>query len=282
MRAGVWRAADIFLSLVDNIQETFGLTPVEAMAAGLPSVVSDWDGYKDTVRDGIDGFRIPTGIPPAILGEAMIDRFAAGLDTYGGYLARSASMVVVDIAAAASALGKLLVDGNLRRQMGDAARQRAVATFDWRVVLEQYQGVIDALAERRRAAPTAESPRPRKWPARLPPFEMFGNYATRRLSGQDIVRLAPEVNPEVIAYIASAEKAIIRDQAVFIANGQRLVELVGRRGPVSISDLLQNEAEEARRLSLRTLLMLAKFGVIAIESPEAPRGNSVFSPDAGR
>ena len=54
------RAADAFVSLSDNIQETFGLTPVEAMAAGLPCVVSDWNGYKDTVVDGETGFRIPT------------------------------------------------------------------------------------------------------------------------------------------------------------------------------------------------------------------------------
>ena len=51
-------AADAFISLADSIQESFGLTPVEAMAAGLPVVVSDWDGYRDTVREGIDGFRI--------------------------------------------------------------------------------------------------------------------------------------------------------------------------------------------------------------------------------
>ena len=38
-----------FLSLVDCLQETFGLTPVEAMASGLPVVVSDWNGYRDTV-----------------------------------------------------------------------------------------------------------------------------------------------------------------------------------------------------------------------------------------
>jgi glycosyltransferase involved in cell wall biosynthesis len=46
--------------LSDNIQETFGIVPIEAMAAGLPVVVLDWDGYKNTVRDGIDGFRVPT------------------------------------------------------------------------------------------------------------------------------------------------------------------------------------------------------------------------------
>ena len=26
------------------------------MAAGLPLVVSDWSGYRDLVRDGVDGF----------------------------------------------------------------------------------------------------------------------------------------------------------------------------------------------------------------------------------
>ena len=42
----IWSVADIFISLADNIQETFGLTPIEAMAAGLPAIVSDWNGYR--------------------------------------------------------------------------------------------------------------------------------------------------------------------------------------------------------------------------------------------
>jgi starch synthase len=58
-RQTAWAGADVFCSLSDNIQETFGIVPIEAMAAGIPVVVADWDGYKDTVRDGIDGFRIP-------------------------------------------------------------------------------------------------------------------------------------------------------------------------------------------------------------------------------
>lgn len=57
IRRDVWFAADIFVSLPDNIQETFGITPIEAMAAGLPAVVTDWDGYRDTVEEGITGYR---------------------------------------------------------------------------------------------------------------------------------------------------------------------------------------------------------------------------------
>ena len=60
--AGVNRNAsgDVFLSLPDNIQETFGLVVVEAMASGLPVLGSDWDGYRDLVVHGETGFLVPT------------------------------------------------------------------------------------------------------------------------------------------------------------------------------------------------------------------------------
>ena len=77
-----WCAADVFVSISDNIQETFGITPVEAMASGLPVLVSDWNGYRDTVRDGIEGFRIATLLPRAGLGADLADRHAAGIDSY--------------------------------------------------------------------------------------------------------------------------------------------------------------------------------------------------------
>ena len=60
LRFDVWRAADLVVSLVDNIQETFGLVIVEAMASGLPVVATDWDGYRDLVDDGRTGLLVPT------------------------------------------------------------------------------------------------------------------------------------------------------------------------------------------------------------------------------
>ena len=56
VRTGAWHAADVFLSLPDNIQETFGLVVVEGMASGLPVVGSDWDGYRDLIVDGETGY----------------------------------------------------------------------------------------------------------------------------------------------------------------------------------------------------------------------------------
>ena len=59
LRFDVWRAADLVVSLVNNIQETFGLVIVEAMASGLPVVATDWDGYRDLVDDGRTGLLVP-------------------------------------------------------------------------------------------------------------------------------------------------------------------------------------------------------------------------------
>ena len=49
-----WSASDVFCPS-QTISRKAGLTPLEAMAAGLPCVVSDWDGYRDTVVDGETG-----------------------------------------------------------------------------------------------------------------------------------------------------------------------------------------------------------------------------------
>ena len=45
-----WAGADVFCSLSDNIQETFGITPVEAMASGSPVIAFAKGGVLDTVK----------------------------------------------------------------------------------------------------------------------------------------------------------------------------------------------------------------------------------------
>ena len=93
---GLWAAGDIFLSLIDNMQESFGLTPIEAMAAGLPRVISDWDGYRDSVKHGEDGFLVPTRQPPPGAGGDLAKLLLDGRDLYGGYLAKTALSVAID------------------------------------------------------------------------------------------------------------------------------------------------------------------------------------------
>ncbi|MBP6250647.1 MAG: glycosyltransferase family 4 protein [Leptothrix sp. (in: Bacteria)] len=185
-----WAAADIFTSLSDNVQETFGLTPIEAMAAGLPCVVSDWDGYRDTVRDGLDGFRVPTVSPPAGSGVDLAERYDLGLDNYDFYCGQLCELVAVDVDAAAQAFARLLGDAELRQRMGAAGRERARRVYDWQVVIGQYQALWARLDDERRHTPDLHGGLPMATaPDRMDPFGMFAGYATRILADQDLLML---------------------------------------------------------------------------------------------
>lgn len=124
-RNTAWACADVFCSLSDNIQETFGIVPIEAMAAGLPVVVSDWDGYKDTVRHGIDGYRVPTLMPAAGLGADMAFRHALEIDNYDVYCGNTCSVVAVDVEKAAKFLSLLFASPALRQRCASKWVKRA-------------------------------------------------------------------------------------------------------------------------------------------------------------
>lgn len=175
-----WQGADVFVSLSDNIQETFGLTPVEAMAACLPVVVSDWNGYMDTVRDGVDGYRIRTILPPAGAGADLALRHAIGADPYDYYIGRASLATVVEPAALAAALTRLAAEPQLRHAMGAAGLQRAREMFDWPVILRQYAALAGELGSIRQAA-GAQAAQP--WIARGDPFARFAHFASAQLQG---------------------------------------------------------------------------------------------------
>src|SRR5262249_11180403 len=144
------------------------------------SIVSDWNGYRDSVRHGVDGFRIPTVSMPPGTGSDIADRYDWGIDSYDFYVFHGSQLVAVDIDAAAEAYRKLISDQSLRKRMGDAARQRALVHFDWSVVRARYVSLWEELAERRRADPDFhEASAPRRRPDRADPFTMFASYPTQ-------------------------------------------------------------------------------------------------------
>jgi phosphatidylinositol alpha-mannosyltransferase len=57
--------ADVFIAPALG-QESFGLVLVEAMAAGVPVVASDIAGYREVVRDDVNGILVPPGNPAAL------------------------------------------------------------------------------------------------------------------------------------------------------------------------------------------------------------------------
>src|SRR5205807_184608 len=128
-------AADVFVSPIDNIQESFGLTVVEAMACGLPQVVPDWNGYRDTVIDGDTGFLIPTywaKCDDDLCNIAAMFAQGSGYDHFA-----MAQSVAMDIRAYRDALRRLIYDEALRLKMSDSSVRRS-ALFSWAAVIDQH------------------------------------------------------------------------------------------------------------------------------------------------
>ncbi len=130
----IYSACDIFVSPADNIQETFGLVLVEALAAGLPIVASDWSGYRDIVSKE-NGFTIPTLWDSTI--AATVSPVAA-LCGFSGTRHALAQRTVLDTGALYRSL-KVLVDSpELRGTFGVASRTRALQEFAWPKIIEKY------------------------------------------------------------------------------------------------------------------------------------------------
>jgi glycosyltransferase involved in cell wall biosynthesis len=109
------RSADVIVSV--PWYEPFGIAPVEAMACGVPVVVSAVGGHLDTVIDGVTGLHVPPRVPSALAGR----------------------------------LRRLLTDPRLGPALGSAAATRVRERYGWgRIAAETeavYNRVIDDRAD---------------------------------------------------------------------------------------------------------------------------------------
>lgn len=181
-RKAALSGADVFMFLIDNIQETFGLAPLEGMAAGLPLLVSDWDGMKDTVSDDV-GFRITTRTLPGQYYAQEALRYQGGTDSYVQYCAATSALTELDLPELTARILQLARDPDLRRKMGAAGRARVQARYDWAQVVPQMQALW-AEQDARRQASTARSLRYKAdaLPVAPSPMHLFGSYPTTQVT----------------------------------------------------------------------------------------------------
>lgn len=68
----VLQIADVYVH--PSFQDGLGLAPLEALACGVPVIVSEDTGMKEFVHQGINGFVVPTGERDALI--ATLEQFA--------------------------------------------------------------------------------------------------------------------------------------------------------------------------------------------------------------
>jgi len=275
VRKDIWAVGDIFSSLVDNIQETFGLSPVEAMACGMPVVVADWDGYRETVRDGIDGFLIPTLMTPPGFGDTMAHRHFAGIDTYDMYIAAAALNVAVDAKAAAEAYIQLIENPDLRQRMGAAGRTRAKETFEWKRVYGLYRDLWGDLNGRRQSAQQRAPRKPGMSlnPAHPDPFRLFAHYTTHTFGGRARVlnvegRSLEEWRKTLALPLLTTGHATMLDVEGIAA----LHVVLGENGgSATVNEILQALGTRRREQTIRSISWLTKAGLLEIADPTIVR-----------
>ncbi len=177
LKKQIFAAADVFVSPSDNIQEAFGLTLVEAAQAGLPAIVSDWDGYKDIVVHGETGFRVPTLAPAK---TEKLDTLARILRNGHHQLLRS-QQTAINIGKLQEAIAQLVGDIPLRKRMGEAAKKRAAQLYTFDAVVEQWLTFWQELAQAPISKEEEESIRAAKHPFALNFGEAFACYASGHL-----------------------------------------------------------------------------------------------------
>ncbi len=105
-------ASDIFLSLA--YEESFGLSVIEAMAAGLPIVGPQAGAIPEIITDGKEGFLVP------------LPDFAGGS---GEQLS--------------TAIAKLAANADLRKKMGETGQKKVAEKFSLTVVLKKLEEIYE-------------------------------------------------------------------------------------------------------------------------------------------
>ncbi|ATC63995.1 hypothetical protein CMV30_08570 [Nibricoccus aquaticus] len=193
LRPLYYQAADIFLLPADSIIEGSTVTPLEAMASGIPVLSADWDGARDSIEEGKTGYLIPTRIMPGALDP--VETLSPASQRAADFL-HVAQMVWIDPELWKTRWLSLLRDPALRATLGQAGRQRVESHFSWPPVRQRLFSLWDDLLALARAESPASAATRREAASTLgrptPYTSLFSNYATASWdSSRDRFRLSP-------------------------------------------------------------------------------------------
>ncbi len=185
IKLSIYSAADIYISLSDNLQETFGISVVEAMAAGLPAVVSDINGYKELIKDGENGFKVPT---------IWTDRFdmtrLADIMNFETMQLMLAQCMAVDTEKLLQYLHELINSESLRESMGVCEQNIARKKYLWSDIIPLYEKLWGNLYEQSVSytgdIPVEENPFLNDY------LTLFSHYPTSILKNNDICSITPD------------------------------------------------------------------------------------------
>jgi hypothetical protein len=244
-------AADIFVAHGDNIQEAFSVSLIEAMAAGLAVVATDWAGHREFIDDGENGLLVRTALSP--LGDEL-----PLLTAYAGPSVeqRLSASTAVDLKGLGDALQMLIASPEIRTRLGNEARAFIRSNCSWPKVIAQYDDLwYSQSAAKKRHAPQASTG------GFVPVNRVFEGYASSSPAGTPMLASAcrEQEQQQIIAALGK-DPRFNRDMF------GRIVGYIGEaQGPVAQSEVLRYllAANGTSRSNAEAhLARLIKYGVL--------------------
>ena len=255
----LYSASDVFIAPSDSIQESFGLVVIEAMASGLPVVVSDWNGYKELVIHGETGFKVPTY-------WARCDRMISPVAPLTSWLINHLYLgqsVCVDLGRMEEYLLALVENPDLRSRMGEKAREHVVTNYDWKGVVKRYEELwMELKGEAKRRG--REIKRVLSFEPQY--FRVFNHYPTEVLDEESEIKLT-ESGKELLRGESKtvefyAEMKALLDPGV-------MEEVVTKLGEIDrwvrigeIADMIKETHGVPSEIVIFQIMWMMKYGVL--------------------
>ncbi|KEI71558.1 DUF4135 domain-containing protein [Endozoicomonas elysicola] len=171
-RKNKWLSAcDMVLTLSDNIQESFGLVPLEAMVNGKAVVLSDWNGYSELVEDGVSGCLIET----MSTDFDQLARPLGSLLTDHAHLLQSQG-TAVNLSQCSEKIHQLIQNPQLLLSIGEQGKQRVFQCYQWESIVDEYHQLVNGLNK-----DAAQISRLNNRPVGIPYHQIFEHYPAYQL-----------------------------------------------------------------------------------------------------
>jgi D-inositol-3-phosphate glycosyltransferase len=265
-------SADIFVAPCESMQESFGLTPVEAMSCGVPQVVADWSGYRETVINGQTGFLIPT-----CWGRCDTDlRFTGDLLGWHYDHIVQGQSIAFDMKIMYERLNALIRSPELRIVMSKHSRARATTEFSYLAITRRYEALwaelLDAARSERLGPKRRHFDQPRY-------FDHFGHFATSELTDDCLIRQSEAglLPIKTVVEMANAECPGVGMFDERLSN--RLTQILsnsGRSGVLTVGEITALAADDWRSPEIirRHILFLLKHGKAVLQQTGVVTTNS--------
>jgi len=260
LKTHLYRAANIYAAPIDNFQETFGLSVVEAMAHECAVVISDFDGYSELTDNGVNGIKIPTYWADATNEFRDVSEIM-NFPTHQLFLSQS---VAVDLDKMSAAFQELLDNPEKCDATGREARKKTEQKYFWSDIIRQYCALWDELAQQ--AANSTAEVKKTKNPWEVDYWSVFSHYPSNLVSDDCKISLS-EYGKEIMVSgklpvpYSDISAGVILPQLVILA-----LKTINQKTitAVEYKNTLKKHAEISDSTAAYYLLWMTKYNLIKI------------------